>query len=249
MVTESAAQIEEEVRATLEHDKRVNLHASQLHVSVQEDTLILEGEVEDVSAKRIAANLIRELAGGRYEVEDRLCVHVDEPTGDGELRDNVTRFLLNESLLRDCSIAIERGGSTEVLRDVSEQPPCRITVAVNEGVVTLTGQLPSLIHRRMVEVLTWWARGCQRVDNRLDVIPPERDSDEELVDAVRMALEKDPMVDPQQVHVTSHAGVIELEGQLGAEAQKLFAARDVWSVPGVWEVYNHIHVDSGQRSA
>jgi len=49
----------------------------------------------------------------------------------------------------------------------------------------------------------------------------------EISDAVRMALEKDPMVDPSQIRVHTRDAVVTLEGQVPTESERNAAEFDV----------------------
>lgn len=134
-------------------------------------------------------------------------------------------------------------GQLETLRvgrsDWGEQ---RIEIEVREGTVILAGQVLSLTHRRLAEVLAWWAAGCERVENLLHVVPPEQETDDELTDAIRLVLEKDPLVRPDALKVTVRDGVVTLEGGLASDDERLLAVQDVWYVPGVQDVVDRIAV-------
>ena len=72
-----------------------------------------------------------------------------------------------------------------------------------------------------------------------------------------MVLEKDKLVDASQLRVGTAGGIVELRGLLASEEERHLAVRDVWYVPGVWNVVDHIEVRpaphansvSSQRSA
>jgi osmotically-inducible protein OsmY len=91
----------------------------------------------------------------------------------------------------------------------------------------------------------WWIPGCQRVDNLIQVSPAQQDSDDLLTDAIRMVLEKDPLVHATQIRIGTAAAVVELDGQLPSEEEHLLAVRDAWTVPGVWDVNDKIEVGHG----
>lgn len=244
MATPELEQLEKQIRASLEHDRRINVEATELTLRQQDNVITLEGEVADVASKRIAANLTRQLAGERFTVIDSLQVCAPR-IGDDALQDRIVQRLLEEPLFEQASIVQEEQTGRQFLRDRREYSDDLLSLTVADGVATLTGQIPSLLHRRLAEALLWWVEGCRQVDNQLQVQPPDRDTDGDLADAVRMVLEKDPNLDAMQLHIDVHAGVVQLEGETWSEEQKKFAAGDVWAVPGVWEVYNQIHV--GQR--
>jgi len=115
-------------------------------------------------------------------------------------------------------------------------------VEVKDGVVTLNGEVPSLTHKRLAGVLAWWVPGTRDVVNGLEEVPTEEDNDDELIDAVRLVLEKDPFVNASKIRVSSKDWVVTLEGLVPTEAMKQMAERDAWYVLGVKEVVNRIQV-------
>jgi osmotically-inducible protein OsmY len=82
--------------------------------------------------------------------------------------------------------------------------------------------------------------GTQNVLNCLTVEPPEEDSDDELTDAVRLVLEKDPFLNADQIQILSHNGQITLDGVVDTHAEMEFAVHDAWYVFGVDKVVNNL---------
>lgn len=109
---------------------------------------------------------------------------------------------------------------------------------VEDGVVTLDGELPTRAHKRLAGVLAWWVPGTRDVVDGMGVLSPEQDNDGEITDAVRMALEKDPFVDVGQIRVTSKANAVTLQGLVWSRAERHMAESDAWYVFGVAEVTN-----------
>jgi osmotically-inducible protein OsmY len=158
-----------------------------------------------------------------------------------EPRQHVRDALLAEPALLDCAIYEEVRDNRHLVRD----PPGRrgeVTIIVEDGVVTLDGELPSRAHKRLAGVLAWWVPGSRDVVDGLGVTPYEKDNDEEISDAVRMALEKDPFVDASQVRVVTGGGVVGLTGFVSSEAERDMAENDAWYVFGVGDVINGIEV-------
>lgn len=242
MFDEYSAILNKEINAALVHDRRIRARASGFRAALLGERIIVEGEVEDLPSKRIACNLVHQFVGDGYRVTDRLRVRAGD-IDDAALRERVAQALLTEPEFGECNILVECGGTTQRLRGDGFDAGGLLRFEVADGVVTLTGQLASLTGRRLAEVLAWWIDGCQRVDNLLEVVPPRSDSDAELLEAVRMVLRKDPMIDTDGIRVAVEAGVVELAGRLTSEEQSIAAAWDVWAVPGVWEVYNHLEAD------
>ena len=117
-----------------------------------------------------------------------------------------------------------------------------IEISVEDGVVTLDGEVPSLSHKRLAGALAWWIPGSRDVVNGLGVEPDEEDNDDELTDAVRLILEKDPFVDAGQVRVTAEGCIVHLTGFVPTETERERAEDDAWCTFGVDDVTNEITV-------
>jgi osmotically-inducible protein OsmY len=115
-----------------------------------------------------------------------------------------------------------------------------ITASIHEGAITLTGRVGSLTHSRLAEVLMWWTTGCSFVQNMLEIEPPEEDNDDEINYAVRIVLEKDPLVHADQLTVATAGGVVVMNGTVAKTEEKRFAVLDAWYVPGVSDVVDRI---------
>jgi osmotically-inducible protein OsmY len=181
-----ATELPQRIRAALEFERRVNLHRSALRVTSEAGMLVLAGEVPNVAAKRIAMRIARELAGHECEVVDALDVAPARRVADGDMLDTLTRSLLALGELRPCALRRRHRSELETPRVAASDTVCgQIEFAVSNGVVELSGSVASLSHRRVAEALAWWTPGCRNVIDRLRVEPPENDSDDELVDAIR----------------------------------------------------------------
>lgn len=86
---------------------------------------------------------------------------------------------------------------------------------------------------RLAGVLAWWVPGSRDVVNGLGVEPPEEDNDDEVSDAVRLVLEKDPFVDATRIDVSTRDYVVTLEGLVPAVGEREMAEFDAWYVFGV----------------
>lgn len=221
---------------------RLDLQAGDVKLRLAEGALLLEGEVEDIALKRRAALAVKEAAPG-VEVIDHLNVRPVEVLGDEAVRAIVLRNLQDEGALLRCSLWI--GGNDADAGPVREQVDDsrgRISVSVHDGVVLLDGYVQSLTERRLAEVNAWWARGCRRIDNRLQVIPPEEDNDDELNDAVLMTLEKDPLMQAEQLQVATRQGIVKLRGVVNNDTQRATLLLTPWYVPGVRGVEDQLQV-------
>jgi len=84
--------------------------------------------------------------------------------------------------------------------------------------------------------------GSRDVVNGIEEAPEEEDSDPEMTDAVRLALEKDVFVNASQIRVSTQDRVVTLDGLVTSEAEKDMAERDAWYVFGVDRVVNRLIV-------
>ncbi len=228
-----------QVRALLEHETRINLHRYPIEVTLSDGDLIVAGEVEHIIAKKLALERAASVAGIKGIV-DRLRVAPAEHMEDGEIRDHVRNALLQESALENCSLRIWDKGELRTIEDRRATSSATIDVEVNDGVVTLNGQVPSLTHKRIAGVLAWWVPGSRDVINGLEVVPVQDDTDDEITDAVRIVLQKNPFVDASQLAVSTTNSVVTLSGSVRSQAEKQMAECDAWYVFGVDNVSNRL---------
>ncbi len=221
------------VQAALEHDPAINLHRYPIQV-VHDGGVRLRGTVADVAAKRHAVHVAQRAAGGEG-VFDELRVEVGVARGEDELRQAVVDTLKREPAFVEFRIA---EGEHEPEADGTD----RIAVAVAGARVLLRGSVSSLARWRLAQVLAWWVPGVADVDNRIRVGPGETDSDGELADAVRLALEKDPSLPAGQIDVTVDRGRVRLSGAVDSDEQSRLAALDCWYIPGVVGVDDRLAV-------
>jgi osmotically-inducible protein OsmY len=203
--------------------------------------LTVEGEVRSVAVKK----LLLERGAAHPAVDgivDRLRVAPAQPMGDSQIRDLVRDALLEEAALAEVAIREAVKGENFTVREPPGVCLGDISVEVEDGVVTLDGLVPSLAHKRLAGVLAWWVPGTRDVINGLEVRFPEEDRDEEITDAVRMVLEKDPFVDASQIRITTRESVVTLEGVVPKDAEREMAESDTWYVFGVDKVDNRLSV-------
>ena len=108
-----------------------------------------------------------------------------------------------------------------------------IDIEVRDGIVTLNGSIPGLTSKRLAGVMAWWVPGVRDVVNGLEVDPPEEDNPDMIEEAVRVALEKDPLVNASQLRVGVRKTWVRLTGAVTAKAESEAAERDAWCVFGV----------------
>jgi osmotically-inducible protein OsmY len=236
------SEVVKRIEGALEQEPKVNLHRGAVRVEFDGSTATLSGEVENIAAKRIALKRtasLPEVSG----IVDRLRVQPAERMGDGEIAAHVEHALSQESAFDDCAIAKRVGDTYEIVRP--REPDRRqwwIEIRVDDGVVTLDGSVPSLSHKRLAGAMAWWVPGSRDVIDGLGVEPDEQDSDAEILDALELVLEKDPLLDASQIRATCKNAVVTLHGYARNDAERELAEFDAWAVFGVDDVINELAV-------
>jgi osmotically-inducible protein OsmY len=221
------------IRAALERDGGINLHEYPIRIS-HRDTICLEGNVENIEAKRKARMIALRLAGD-IPVEDHLRLIPGERREGKALLNGVLNALMQEQAFSQMDI------SNGEHRGV-ESPQGRIQVKVDGSRVVLLGWVNSLSHRRLAEVISWWVPGCCDVLNLLHVEPDELETDDEISDAVRLVFDKEPSLSSDEISVRTRNAEVTLAGVVHSDEQKRIASFDCWYIPGVHAVHNQLEV-------
>lgn len=121
-----------------------------------------------------------------------------------------------------------------------------IGVSAKEGVVTLSGHVPSYPQKREGEKVAARVRGVKAIVCELQVRLPsssERD-DEDIARAAANAIAWDTLLPKDKIQVWVDQGRITLEGAVDWQYQRKSAAQCVRYLAGVRDVNNHIVVES-----
>lgn len=227
-------QVVKSIRAALERDPDVNLHANPIDVRLADDVVELAGTADNIAIKKHALRVARAHSGASTVV-DHIRLHVGEAREDAALRQAVLDHLTQESAFG--GLALVEGDDLPAGHNGDW-----IGVSAHNGIVQLYGRVNSLSHRRLAEVLAWWTGGTADVDNRIHVEPPEQDSDAEIMDAIRIVFDKEPSIDAEQVRAQCRDRIVTLQGAVSSEENRRLAAYDCWYIPGVHEVHNELRV-------
>ena len=242
-----SADLASRVRQALAAEPRLAEEAATIGVAAGPDTVVtLEGEVASVARKRVALERTASVPGV-VGILDRLHVRPAATMSDEEILHLVLDALVGEAAFQAIRV---RGGTGAWHAPPPELMGFRgeIDVEVIDGVVTLNGRLGGLDEKRLAGVLAWWVPGSRDVINGIAVEPPEDDSDAAIVEAVRLVLEKDRLLDAGQVRATAQDAVVTLRGYLREEHERHMAESDAWFVFGVDDVVNEIELAPPESS-
>jgi osmotically-inducible protein OsmY len=239
---DAASGIIAKARHALMSEPLIGPRASSVRIaSDANNTLTLEGEVPSLGAKKRALRRVAAL-DGVSGIVDRLRVQPATAMGDSEIADHLARAFLEEPAFRVLEVFRAKRGARQILQEPADDPRGSLGFEVKDGVVVLNGSVPGLDYKRLAGLLAWWVPGVCDVVNGIAVEPPEADCPELIEDAVRLAFEKDRLVNESQIRVGARDGTVRLTGLVATEAEREMAENDAWAIFGVDDVINHIEV-------
>jgi osmotically-inducible protein OsmY len=244
---EAPTKIVEAVRRAFHREPRLGPRFDLDRITFERDgALVLEGDVDRLAEKKLA--LLRAAAvPGVVGLVDRMRVAPVTPEGDRHIRAQLRDMFAQDPDFSDLALREDIGagvvatdfkrvaGSTEIAQG-------RIDIEVEDGVVTLNGAVPTLVRKRLAGAMAWRIPGVREVINGLVVDPPEEDGPDQIEEAVRVVLDRNPAVDAGQIKVGVRARVVRLTGLVRSPAAREKAENDAWAVFGVDDVINEIAV-------
>ena len=163
---------------------------------------------------------------------------------DDGILDHLRKAYYQEPAFQQFAIEEHEKNRIELVRASLPGTSGDIAIEVENGVVTLNGSVPSLAAKRLAGVLAWWVPGVRDVVNGIGVDPPEEDAPIQIEEAVRIALDKDPLFDASQIRVGVRGRTVRLTGSVQSAAARDAAEWDTWYVFGVDDVINEIETGS-----
>jgi osmotically-inducible protein OsmY len=212
----------------------------------KDGALLLEGEVDSLARKKLV--LLRAAAvEGASAIVDRVRVRPAAAMSDAEIRTRLREIFATDTDFADIDLRedVAAGALNTDFRAVSGaggEARGRIDIEVEDGVVTLNGYVPTLVRKRLAGATAWRIAGVRDVVNGLVVRPDEEDGPDQVEEAVRVVLDRNPSLDAAQVRVGVRGRTVRLTGLLRSSAERIAAESDAWAVFGVDDVINEIAV-------
>ena len=196
-----------------------------------------------------AAGMLVFASPGTVSGQTRPDRYIDEPL-PGELPD----FLRN--WIGPAFVPPGARATDEDLREAIESRLARdiiipfdwVNVTVNRGVVSLTGEVGSLLARDRAEAIAAGTRNVRSVVNRL-VVKRYALKDEVVAENVQRALAADPATDESDVDVSAVAGVVGLSGRVPSRQAAELIVQVARGVRGVVGVENRMNVSPAAERA
>lgn len=218
-------EIQEEIEDALMWDRRID--AALIDVDVRNGRVRLTGTVGSDRERELATRAawvigVDDVNAKKLDVEwwardDRLR---KDPAN---LADSEIRSAIADAMARDPRV-------------LSFNP----NVAVNNGSVTLTGSVDSVIAKRAAEDIARNTVGVWRVSNYLTVRTDAQLSDAEVESRVNAAIARDPYLDRSEITTSVWGGDAYLYGTVDSSFDRRWADDVVASVDGVEAVHNQL---------
>jgi osmotically-inducible protein OsmY len=243
----AAQEILEAVKRSFRVEPRLGPRFRLDQVAMESDgMLVLEGQVARLPEKKLA--LLRAAAvPGVAGIIDRLHVLPVTSAGDRQIRARLRDLFAQDPDFSDLELREDLAESITATdyKRVSRGSGLgigHIDVRVQDGIVTLDGIVPTLVRKRLAGAMAWWIPGVRDVINGVAVNPPEDDGPDQIEEAVRIVLERNPAIDAAQIRVGVRGRVVHLTGLVRSAGTRDLAEADTFAIFGVDDVINDIAV-------
>jgi osmotically-inducible protein OsmY len=211
-------EITEDIRDQLYWDSRVD--SDNITVQVNNGMVLLNGVVDTARARRAA--------------EDDAWAIPGVVSVDNQIEVDATRITPTDEFIRQNVQTV-----LELNPNIDEG---EVGVSVEDGEVTLRGEVQSAWRRARATELVQDITGVAGINNRLEVVPEEEISDAALAEAVRSSLERTNAVDADDIRVGVEDGRVILNGTVATLRERNAAFDAALLTAGVRDVENKLSV-------
>jgi osmotically-inducible protein OsmY len=196
------------------------LNAAEIGVTVKEGVVSLTGVVDSYAKKLEAENAAQKVIGVKALVEK---IEVKFP---GSWKKT------NLEIANEVLAALKSNWSV---------PKDKVTVKVEDGWVTLEGELPWNYQREDAKTAVNYLAGVKGVTNNIKIKSESHDAIEKK--DVEEAIARSWSVDDSDINVSVSGTTVTLSGTVSSWYQRDEAGRIAWKTPGIWSVKNDLAVD------
>jgi osmotically-inducible protein OsmY len=130
----------------------------------------------------------------------------------------------------------------DALRWNASAPDERISVAADNGVLTLTGEVAYQFQREAAIQAVRFLVGVKGVNNHIKIAPSVRTG--AVKQQIEQALARNAETDARNIRVEANDGEVTLRGTVHSWAERCEASRAAWAAPGVHDVANELVVET-----
>ncbi len=196
------------------------LHAAEIGVTAKEGVVSLTGVVDSYAKKLEAETAAKKVIGVKALIEN---IEVKFPSSWTKTNLEVANAVL---------VALNSNWSV---------PKDKVTVKVEDGWVTLEGQLPWNFQREAAKSAVNFLSGVKGVTNNIKIKSESHNAIEQK--DVEDAIGRSWSVDDSDINVSVSESTVTLSGTVNSWYQKEEAGRIAWNTPGIWHVENELAVD------
>ena len=210
-------QLHKDVLDEIRWDPRVT--ETEIGVAAKDGVVTLTGSVETYAQKYAVERDVERVTGVRAVADD---LHV-RPSG---------AFLRNDT---DIAHSVVNALAWDI-----EVPAEKITAKVENGWITLKGEVDWNYQKVAAERAVRYLAGVKGISNLIDVKPLV--SPVEVKSKIEAALKRNAELDAKSINVETTNGKVILKGHVRSWAERADAEHAAWAAPGVREVDDRLTV-------
>lgn len=196
------------------------LNAAEIGVTAKDGVVSLTGVVDSYAKKMEAENAAKKVIGVKALVEK---IEVKFPN---------TWSKTNAEIANEVLTGLNNNWAV---------PNDKITVKVEDGWVTLEGELPWHYQKEAAKDAVNYLMGVKGVTNNIKIKSESHDEIEQK--DVEDAISRSWSVDDSDINVSVSGTTVTLTGTVDSWYQKEEAGRIAWKTSGIWNVKNELVVD------
>jgi osmotically-inducible protein OsmY len=212
------SELQKDVQDTIKWEPLLN--AAEIGVTAKDGVISLTGVVDSYIKKMEAENAAKKVIGVKAVVEK-----IEVKFANSFTKTNLE--IANEVL--------------SALKSDWSIPNDKVTVKVENGWVTLEGELPWNYQKDSAKSAVSQLTGVKGVSNEIKIKSETHDAIEQK--DVENALARDLSNDDNDIHVKVSGTKVTLTGKVKSWHNKEEAGRIAWKTPGIWHVQNDLAVD------
>ncbi|MGA3121206.1 MAG: BON domain-containing protein [Polyangiaceae bacterium] len=213
-MTKTDNQLKHDIEEELRWDPKVN--ANQIGVSVDNGAVTLLGAVDTYPQKWAAEDATKRVFGVRTVAQD------------------LTVKILADHKRSDSDIA----GAVQSALKWDVYTPNSVTAKVQNGAVTLEGQVKWNFERDAAESAVRYLTGVVSVYNEITLKPEA--SAAQVKEKIQAALQRQATKDTNSIHIDTSGGKVTLTGSASSWQSIEDAANAAWAAPGVTQVVDQV---------
>ncbi len=196
------------------------LHAAEIGVTAKDGIVTLTGQVNSYAKKLEAESAAKKVIGVNALVEK---IEVKFPVTWAKTDEEIASSVLS------------------ALKSRWDVPKDKVTIKVEDGWITLEGELPWNYQKDAAKSAINHLSGVKGVTNDIKIKSATHDAIEkqDVIDAIHRSWS----VDDMDIDVEVSRTTVTLSGTVGSWYQKEEAARIAWNTPGIFHVNNELEVD------